>query len=169
MSIQRILPIIAATSLVALALAPGAAIARQHTIYGNAPGNCQSTRSDYLASYRVRAQSVDNEGSGAIWVACAPGTLFDVSGAIDLHMGVRNTSSSPVTVNCTVVSGLSSGITTYFAKSVTLAANSESEIVWDAIVDNGNQYIQLPASFVCALPPSAGLTTNKITYWTPDA
>ena len=140
--------------------APVAATTVQRDYLSHGVANCYASRFADESSLHRSAMGISNAGSSAIFVTCD----FDVSpnvpnltpavGIDQVAIAFLNTSSTDVSVSCTLASGILR-VATYYPRTTVVARNSgvAGILAWSATNDFGGNKIPAPA-VVCQLPPS---------------
>lgn len=150
--------------LLIAASAPASALDLVSTNISNASGNCHVTNFGYSQQATYKALSLDNIGTGKIFVNC--GLLSDetAAGITSMSISVHNQNSAPSTISCTAVVGTSASPATYYAKSVGVGPGAENKITWTAAADGGGILFKHPVAITCALPGNTGVTTDEVSY-----
>jgi hypothetical protein len=124
--------------------------------------NCQSALPVFDGQIRKRPKALANEGSATAFVTCdfehSPNTLQQVFAVVVLFI---NRNDAPVTVSCTMVSGL--GNDTFVptvTRSVLLTPGDLSGISWSA-ADNGGVNLSTPA-MSCGLKPGVEIAATRL-------
>ena len=144
-------------------LVPGTGHALDRTTsIAPAAGPCQVSDSSYAASFKVRALSSDNVGSGAIYVICGLPATKELA-AVSFKIGLRNQGTSQAaSITCTAVTGTTTTPPTYYPKTAVVPAGTESQIEWTASDDAGSNTFPKPISITCALPSQTGIMTTEL-------
>ena len=117
--------------------------------------SCQGSLPNFEGALRKRPLAVSNEGTGSAFISCSMaadiGSPSGVTGVLALF---TNRTGSPVTINCTMVSGVAApfGSPLYFPKSASIPANSYTIMQWSSSADNGGSAFMLP-NLNCSIPP----------------
>jgi hypothetical protein len=165
--IHTIAAVALATTL-ASAFASGDALAltKPRSFVQNATGACQSALPVFDGQIRKRPLAVQNEGTSAAFVSCSfMDTDRSVNGVTDVYLYADNNTSSPVTVNCTLVTGISGDYPQYFPKSILLPANSKlNGFVWSSTDNGGSNFSNKAINASCQLPVGTGLTSSFVYF-----
>lgn len=129
-----------------------------------AAGACRSALPAFDGNIRTRPRAVQNEGSAIAFVSCGVQRDFDdnINSALVYLM---NISAVPVTVDCTMIIGMSSP--TYYTFTANVAANSGPTSYGFEVPENG--YAGNAIAWSCSLPPGAGVNRLHFNVTPPAA
>ena len=153
-----------------IALVPGTSSALDRTTsITPASGLCQITDSVYATSFKTKALSSDNIGSGTIYVTCGISGTKEL-GLPSFKIALRNQGATQTAnISCTAVTGTTSTPATYYSKTISLAAGTEGQIEWTASGDAGAYSFPTPLSITCAMPSQTGIMNVELITMTPIA
>jgi hypothetical protein len=148
-------------------IAPAVQAEQSHYVSSNAVDKCQAFTPGVTNTIRNRVSGAENVGTQAIAVAC----VFELSetygmlSAIvdDVSVYIKNGSSSPMTVNCSLLPGDPNDLGTLVTKSVDLAAGETSSIDYGT-GDTGAPWAVFGIGVNCSVPPKAIITETVIRY-----
>jgi hypothetical protein len=146
---------------------PAALAEQSHYVSSNAVDKCQAFTPGVTNTIRNRVSGAENVGTQAIAVACVfeLSETYGMSSAIvdDVSVYIKNGSSSPMTVNCSLLPGDPNNLGTLVTKSVDLAAGETSSIDYGT-GDTGAPWSVFGIGVNCSVPPKAIITETVIRY-----
>ncbi len=157
---------VALTTTLAFASGDALAVNKMRSFVQNATGACQSALPVFDGQIRKRPLAVQNEGTSAAFVSCSfMDTDRSVNGVTDVYLYADNNTSSSVTVNCTLVTGVSGLGPQYFPKSIVLPANSKlNQFLWTSADNGGSNFSSFAINASCQLPVGTGLTSSFVYF-----
>lgn len=136
--------------------------------WAGAVDHCQGSLPSFEGALRKRPLGIANEGSTTAFIGCSM-RMDTNKRAADVTVVFINRSAGPMTVNCTLVSGMALPFPfyppVYVSKSREITGVNYGGLTW-TIEDNGGSTYRLP-NLNCQLPP--GVEINAIQVTSVDA
>lgn len=139
----------------------------------NAAGVCQGALPNFETNLRKRPAGIINQSTSNAFISCSTTQNFftpeGASSAQALGITLTNPTTAPVTVNCTMVTGMNYvGFVSpmQYPKSFTVPAGESLEGQWTT--DDDNEGAPFPASLnvSCNLP--AGTEIGSVYWYSPE-
>ncbi|MBB6599243.1 hypothetical protein [Luteimonas sp. MC1825] len=168
-----------ASTFAALTLAVAATYsvpATAQTSHANASqpaARCQGALPAFETAIRKRPLAIQNEGNASSYITC--GFEFDAGAAIDnsailLDTYFTNTTTAPVSLTCTAVTGWQTGANEFVSRTEVIAPGAQSEdMFWYADDFVGGGMASGLVAISCNLPVGVGINDTYIFWDTADA
>ncbi len=153
-------------TVLALAGFDASAATLQRSFVQNATGACQAALPVFDGQIRKRPLAIQNEGTASAYVTCSfMGTDRTDAGITDIYLYADNNSAAEVDITCTLVTGASGVGAAYYAKTLTIPANTPTNLFfWDAADNGGENFDNYTTNVSCNLPVDTGLTATFIYF-----
>lgn len=156
------------TVVVSLAIAStdARAVTQPRAFMQNATGACQPALPAFEGQIRKRPLAVQNEGTASAFVSCSLMAERDSIGGIKgVYLYADNRTGAPISLSCTLVTGVSGGTSFFYPKTITMPANSAlNQFMWTPADNGGVNFNNFAANLSCSLPVGTGVSITFIDY-----
>jgi len=161
-----LLALLAASVGCALAAGDVRAVNVQRSFVQNATGACQSALPVFDGQIRKRPLAVQNEGNASAFVSCSFTVTDRTAGGFDdILLYSDNNTGSAIDMTCTMITGTTGTTITAYPKTLSLPANSKTNLFRWRPVDNGGQnFDSYTINVSCNLPVGTGLTVSFLYF-----
>ena len=129
----------------------------------NAAGSCQGNLPASDTNLRNRPLAIKNEGSSNAFVTCSVTTPHNQDTVDDAVVILTNTTAAAINVSCTFVDGGLQPNVAFYPKTVTLAPNAFTPIIWTPEEFSLTTFSAF-ANFSCNVPPGVELNVVGVDY-----
>lgn len=152
---------------VLLGASQAASAEQSHYVSSNAVDKCQAFTPGVTNTIRNRVSGAENVGTQPIAVACVfeLSETYGMGSAIvdDVDIYIKNGSSSPMSVSCSLLPGDPSNLGTIVTKSIDLDPGETSSVQYGA-GDAGAPWSVFGMGVNCNVPPKAIITETVMRY-----
>lgn len=154
-------PALAAIGLASLAAAaPASAVTVQRAPSATGVAHCQAALPAYEGQIRKRPLAIQNEGTANAFITCAlptEGTAF--GGTTRVFLYLVSSATTPQTVTCTLVDGLTNATIGYIPKTIVVPVDppGNGTLLNYLPEDNGGQNLGRWVQVSCNIPPGVGI------------